>query len=134
LAVHLFVAHLPYALIVFGALVDLIGALRQNEAWRRFGGVLLMAGAFPALLAFFTGQAAVAHAFARPQANFAAIEAHSQWGGAGVWVLAIGGGLRAAWRRHLRGSRGWITLAIGLVSALLIVAITQSGLAIAHGG
>jgi uncharacterized membrane protein len=131
--VHLFVAHVPYTLILVGAGLDLIGVLTGNEQRRRWGGVLLMLGAFAALVAFFTGQAAVAHAFARPQANYAQIDAHMQWGGAGVWLLAIGGGLRAAWRYRLQGIYGWINLGAAIGSALLIAGITYSGLGIAHG-
>jgi uncharacterized membrane protein len=131
---HLFVAHAPITLILVGAGVDVLGALRGDEQQRRWGGVLLMLGAAAALLAFFTGQGAVPYAFARPQPNYAQIDAHTQWAGAAVWLLAIGGGLRAVWRHHLRGLYGWINLAIGLVSGLLIIGITYSGLAIAHGG
>jgi uncharacterized membrane protein len=130
---HLWVAHVPFTLILVGTLFDLIGTARRDEAQRRWGGALLMVGAFAALAAFFTGQGAIPFAFARPQANYAAIEAHTQWGGVGVWLLAIGGGLRAAWRHHLYGIYGWINLGIALVSSLLIIAITYSGLGIAHG-
>jgi uncharacterized membrane protein len=123
----------PFTLILAGTLIDVVGVARQDEVQRRWGGVLLMLGAALALTAFFTGQGAVPVAFARPQPNFAAIEAHTQWGGAGVWLIAIGGGLRAAWRHRLYGTYGWINLGLAVVSSLLIVAITYSGLAIAHG-
>jgi uncharacterized membrane protein len=131
---HLFVAHLPFALILVGAGVDLWGALARNPERRRWGGFLLMLGAFGALLAFFTGQGAIAYSFGRARPDFAAVEAHTQWAGAAVWPIVIAGGLRVAWRRRLDGVHGWITLAAGLLSALLIVGITMSGLAIAHGG
>lgn len=134
MAAHLYVAHLPYALILVGAGLDALGVATASEPRRRWAGHLLILGASLALAAFATGQAAVPYSLARPQANAAAIEAHSLWGGTGVWLLAIAGGLRAAWRHHLHGARGWANLALGVGSGLLIVAITRSGLAIAHGG
>jgi uncharacterized membrane protein len=131
---HLFVAHVPYTLILAGAALDLFGVVARDVRYRRWGGALLIAGAAAAMVAFFTGQAALGHAYARPSPDHARIDAHTQWGGAAVWLLAIGGGLRAAWRRRLDGVHGWVNLAAALVSALLILAITHSGLRIAHGG
>jgi len=131
---HLFVAHAPFVLILTGAAIDLFGALTRSDERRRWAGTLLILGSAAALLAFFTGSAALVHAFSRPQADHGAIEAHSQWAGAGVWLLVIAGGLRAAWRFHVRGLYGWINLALAVLSGLLVVGITISGIRIAHGG
>jgi uncharacterized membrane protein len=132
--VHLYVAHAPYTLILLGAGLDLFGVVTGREPHRQWAGVLLMLGALGAFVAFFTGQAAVPYALARGQAVYPLVEVHSQWGGAGVWVLVVCGGLRAAWRHRVQGPYGWANLGTALISAALIVAITRSGFAIAHGG
>jgi uncharacterized membrane protein len=132
--VHLFVAHVPYTLILAGAGLDLFGMVTRDARHRRLGGALLIAGSLAALAAFFTGQAALGYAFARPGADHMRIEAHTLWCGAAVWLIAVGGGLRAAWRNRLDGAHGWINLAAAMASALLIIGITHSGLRIAHGG
>jgi len=135
LPAHLFVVHFPVALVVTGALLDALGALGGRAEARRWGGILLMIGGGAALLAFWTGQGALDRLgggvalLASP-----VVEAHTQWGGAGVWPLAGAGMLRAAWRSRLDGAYGWANLAAALVAALLAVAITLSGVAIRHGG
>jgi uncharacterized membrane protein len=130
---HLFVAHTPLVLVVLGAVVDLVGAATGQDAWRRWATPLLIIGAAAAVVAFATGQGAAAHAFARPSPQFARIDVHAQLGGAAVWVLVIMGGLRAIWRNRLHGLHGWINLAASALAAALVIAITYSGLAIAHG-
>jgi uncharacterized membrane protein len=130
---HLWIAHAPLVLIVLGAAADLTGAATGQQQWRRWATPLLLFGAAAALAAFATGQGAAAHAFARQPPQFARIDVHAQLGGAAVWVLVVMGGLRAAWRRHLSGPSGWINLAAALVAAVLVIVITYSGLAIAHG-
>jgi uncharacterized membrane protein len=128
---HLFVVHFPVALLVVGAAADLAGAALRSDATRRWAGALLIAGALGAALAFFTGQGA-AFTLGRDPETYLRLETHTQWAGPGVWLLIAAGGLRAAWRERLHGAPGWATLALALLSALLVVAIAQSGAAISH--
>jgi uncharacterized membrane protein len=130
---HLFLAHFPVALVVAGAAADLGGALARNGRTRAFAGVLLMAGGASAFLAFFTGGGALSAALSRILPGDPRLDAHQQWGAAGVWLLVGAAGLRAAWRRRLDGIRGWIALAAALASAAVVTGIALSGAALAHG-
>lgn len=131
--IHLFLAHFPVVLFVVGAGIDAAGAAVGDGARRRLGGQLLIAGALAALLVFFTGQGALSALLMRERPSPELLEAHTQWGGAGVWALVGAGALRAAWRNQLGGTRGWINLAVALAAAALCIAITLSGSAIQHG-
>lgn len=130
---HLFLAHFPLALLVVGAAADAVGVAVGSMPVRRWAGVLLMLGAAAALLAFLTGSGALSDLLGRVPPGHPRIEAHTQWGGAGIWLLVGTGMLRAVWREHLSGPRGWVCLAAALVSALLVVAVSLSGTAISHG-
>jgi uncharacterized membrane protein len=134
MARHLFLAHFPIALLVLGAAADLYGAALSSAPARRWAGTLLMAGAVGALLAFLTGQGALPDALTRTPPPYARVEAHTQWGGAGVWLLVGAGALRLAWRRRLSGLHGWALLVAAVGSAALVIAIAATGTAIAHGG
>lgn len=129
--IHLFIVHFPVALLVVGAAADLAGVGLRSEATRRWAGALLIAGAFAAALAFFTGQGAAA-TLGRDPETYLRLESHTQWAGPSIWVLIIAGGLRGVWRNRLRGTTGWATLGLALLSAFLVVAIAQSGSAISH--
>ncbi|HET8654600.1 MAG TPA: DUF2231 domain-containing protein [Longimicrobiaceae bacterium] len=130
--IHLFVVHFPVAFIVVGAIADVAGAVFRSEGTRRWAGTLLILGAVFALAAFLTGQAALS-ALGPAREGGPRIEAHTQWGAVGVWVLVVAGGLRAAWRQRLRGATGWVMLALAILSAMLVVGIATSGTAILHG-
>jgi uncharacterized membrane protein len=132
MAIHLFLVHFPVALLVTGAAADLAGAALRSEPVRRWAGMLLIGGALAAALAFFTGQGAAATLGRAPE-TYLRLESHTQWAGPGIWLLIIAGGLRAVWRKRLTGATGWATLALALLSAVLVAAIAQSGTAIAHG-
>jgi uncharacterized membrane protein len=129
---HLFLAHFPVALVLTGAAADLGGAVLRSEGTRRFAGVLLIAGGASAFLAFLTGAGALSAALSRVAPGDPRLEAHQQWGAAGVWLLLGAAGLRLAWRRSLDGMRGWIALAAALASAAVIMGIVMSGAAISH--
>jgi uncharacterized membrane protein len=129
--IHLFVVHFPVALLVVGAAADLAGAALRSEPIRRWAGALLIGGSIAAAIAFFTGQGA-ASTLGRDPETYLRLESHTQWGGPGVWILIIAGGLRAVWRNRLHGATGWATLALALLSAALVVAIALSGAAISH--
>lgn len=131
---HLILIHFPVALLVTGAAADLAGAATGRAGLRRGAGWLLLLGALAALLAFFTGQGALQAALGRVSPADTRLEAHTQWGAVGTWALVGAGFLRAVWRDRLSGVHGWVTLAAGVLSALLAVAITLSGHAISHGG
>lgn len=130
---HLFLVHFPVALLVTGAAADLAGALMRNERVRAWAGVLLVLGGAAAFAAFLTGGDALARALARVPPGDPRLEAHAQWGGAGVWVLAGGAVLRGLWMRKLDGVQGWVLLGVSLVSAVVVVLISLSGSAISHG-
>lgn len=129
---HLLISHFPIALLVVGAAVDVWGAIAGSESARRTGGGLLMGGSLAAVLAFLTGGDALAQLMARSPAGGPAVDAHVQWGGAGVWLLAGAGMIRALWRDRTRSPYSWITLAAGVASAVLVVVISLSGTALAH--
>lgn len=129
---HLFVVHFPVALLLVGAAADLAGALMRSDRVRAFAGVLLILGGVSAFVAFFTGGGALAAVLSRVTPGDPRLEAHQQWGAAGVWVLIASAALRAAWRRRLDGVQGWVLLAAALVSAVLVVFIALSGHAISH--
>jgi uncharacterized membrane protein len=134
---HLWVAHFPVALIVTGAAADVAGALLGRTGPRRWAGTLLVLGGIAALLAMLTGTGALEAALPRlgvVGAGAERVEAHAQWGGAGVWVLAGAAALRAAWRNRLDGWHGWALAGAAAVSAALVLAVSASGSAIAHGG
>lgn len=131
---HLFIAHFPVALVVCGAAADLGGAVLRSERARAFAGVLLMLGGASAFLAFLTGGGALSAALSRVSPVDPRLEAHQQWGAAGVWLLLGAAALRAAWRRRLDGARGWIALAAALATAAVVTGIALSGGAISHGG
>lgn len=130
---HVWLAHFPAALIVTGATADVLGAATRRPGLRATAGALLVLGAAAALASFLTGQGALMAAAARIGAANPHVEAHTQWGGAGVWPLAALGLLRFAWRKRLDGVHGWALLAAAIVSAALVLAIVASGLRIAHG-
>lgn len=131
---HLYLAHFPVALVTLGAAADVAGAALRDERLRRFGGVLLIAGALAAFLTFLTGQNALAMALSRVHPGNPAIETHTQWGGAGVWVVVGAGVLRVLWRDRLTGPYGWATLAAGVAAAVVVTALAITGTAISHGG
>jgi uncharacterized membrane protein len=132
LPLHVFIVHFPLALILLGAAGDLVGTAMSSKPLRTWAGTLLILGAFAALLAFFTGAGAASIAWGRPNPDYVLIEAHSQWAGAALWPIVAAGALRAVWRTRLTGSHGWLNLAAALLSAVLIIGISASGIAIAH--
>lgn len=134
MATHLLVVPFVLSLLVLGAAVDAAGALGGDPRLRRAAGVLLLLGSAAALLAFATGQGALFGALTRVHPADSGLEAHTQWGAVGAWVLGGAGLLRALWWRRLQGALGWAALAAALLSAALAVAISLSGLSIAHGG
>jgi uncharacterized membrane protein len=132
MAAHLYLVHLPFALLLAGFALDAIGAALSDGMVRRTAGWLLIAGSLAALLAFATGPGALGRF--GPATSAPVVESHTQWGSAGVWPIAIAGLLRLMWRARLSGSHGWANLALAALAAGLVTAITRSGLAIAHGG
>jgi uncharacterized membrane protein len=130
---HLFVVHFPVALLVVGAAVDLIGTAAASPGLRRVAGGLLILGAFATLLAFATGGPALSHLLLSRPPGDPIVESHTQWGSAGLWVIAIAGAVRALWRDRLTGPAGWPNLLLALLSAAVVIGITSSGLAIRHG-
>lgn len=128
---HHWIVHFPVALLLAGATADLAGALVRDPAPRRWATPLLVLGAAAALLAFLTGQGALLM-MPGGEAAGPALEAHTQWGGSGIWPIAAAGGLRLAWRRRLEGPHGWALLGVALVSALVAVLISSSGMGLAH--
>jgi uncharacterized membrane protein len=129
---HLFIVHFPLALILVGAVADVIGSASGSERMRSWAGALLMIGSFTALLAFLTGAGATSIALSRPQPEFQLVATHSQWGGAAIWPIAGAGILRGLWRNRLQGIRGWVNLAAAVLSAFLVFMISATGVAISH--
>jgi uncharacterized membrane protein len=129
---HLFIAHFPVALLLTGAVADVAGAAFGKRRLRELAGALLVLGAAGAVLAFLTGGGAFAMALMRVAPGDPRLDAHAQWGGAGVWVLAAAGVLRALWIGRLEGWHGWLLLAAALASAALVTALAITGAAISH--
>jgi uncharacterized membrane protein len=130
--IHLFFIHFPIALIVLGAAADVLGAIFRSDATRRWAGVVLILGGAFALAAFVTGESPYS-TLQPPMRGAPRILDHTQWGALGAWLLAAAGAWRAAWRTNLRGARGWTMLTVAVLSALLVVGIANSGMAIVHG-
>lgn len=130
---HIFLAHFPVALILIGALADLIAVTVRRPELRGFASSLLILGGACVLLSFLTGQSALDGIAARQPSGSMAIEAHQQWGAVGSWVVAASSGLRAMWRKQLDGPRGWALLVAAQVAALIVIGIATSGAAISHG-
>lgn len=103
-----------------GAKLRALNVLRRD----RIPGALLMLGGALALLAFFTGQGALDSVLERFPAGSPRIEAHTQWGAVGTWVLGGLALLRAMWRERLEGPYGWANLAAALVAAMVVIGIT----------
>jgi len=131
--IHLLLVHFPLALLCAGTVLDVAGAVTRSDPARRGAGVLLILGSVFALLAFLTGQGAVAPVLARLHPGDPRLEIHAQWGAVGSWVVAAGGALRALWWNRLGGAHGLLTLAVAAASAVLIIFVSLSGLAISHG-
>lgn len=132
--VHLLLSHFPIVLFVLGATLDVVGALTGRPPARRAAGWMLILGAGLAFAAFLTGQGALMRALGANPPDPTAVEMHTRWGGAGVWVLAIAGVTRALWRERFTGVHGWVNVLVALVGAGLVVAITVTGTAIRHAG
>ena len=130
---HVFIVHFHAALVVTGAAADLLGLATGRTGLRRAAGALLVLGAAVAVLAFLTGGGALQAVYPRVGVANTHVESHAQWGGAGVWPVAILGVLRLLWRDRLFGAYGWALAAASILSAILVVAITLSGLTISHG-
>ena len=129
---HLFVAHFPVVLFLVGAGADIVGAATQSGATRRTAGALLIWAGVMTLLAFLTGQGALQAVLEQFPAGSPRIEAHTQWGAVGTWVLGGLALLRALWRDRLDGVYGWANLAGALLAGVIVVGITLSGSAISH--
>ena len=130
---HLFVVHFPVALFVVAAVTDAFGAATENLAIRRGAGALLILGGVLTLLAFLTGQDALQAVIERFPIGSTRLEAHTQWGAVGTWVLGGLALLRALWRDRLDGPYGWVNLAAALLAGAVVIGITLSGSAISHG-
>ncbi|HEU0053467.1 MAG TPA: DUF2231 domain-containing protein, partial [Longimicrobium sp.] len=85
---HLWLAHFPVALLLVGAAADAAGAALRDPRVRRFATVLLVLGAALAVAAFLAGQGALFRVQGRLAPGDPRLDAHTQWGGAGVWALA----------------------------------------------
>lgn len=133
MSTHLILAHFPLVLFVLAAAADLFGAFTDAPAVRRAAGMLIVLGAVAVLLSFLTGEGALSRLLLREAPDPARLEAHTQWAVAGVWLLGGAGVLRALWRAETHGVRGWINLGVAVLAAVLVVFVTLSGTAIAHG-
>jgi uncharacterized membrane protein len=130
---HLFVIHFPVALVLAGALVDLVGVALGDRSVRMWGGRLLIAGGVATLVAFATGEGAKLAGMGSGMMDLARLEIHQQWGSVGAWAVALASLLRGLWRTRLTGSYGWINLGAALGAAVIVVAITVTGTLIRHG-
>lgn len=130
---HLFLVHFPVALIVSGVLVDLAGAATSDENSRIWGGRLLIVGGFLAFITFATGEGAKFAALVSQELDPNLLAQHEQWGSVGAWGLVIMAFLRALWRNHMDGPRGWLNAGLGVAGAALVIMITISGTLVRHG-
>jgi uncharacterized membrane protein len=130
---HLLIIHFPVSLILIGAVYDLLGVGTGERAYRERAGIFLLAGAVASFLAFVTGEGAKFVAIASAGVSIQQIEVHQQWGSVGVWALLGAALLRTLWRKRQSGAHGWLNLAVIVAAAVLVVAITVSGLRVRHG-
>lgn len=129
---HLYLAHAPIGLVVIGAGADLLGVLLGREELRRWASSLVILGGVAAVLAFFSGSGALATMALRSPVEAERVAHHTQWAGAGVWVVVLAALARLRWRRSLHGATGWAALAAVLLAAFVLIGITHSGIAINH--
>lgn len=130
---HLFIIHFPIALILAGAVIDLVGIALGDREVRGWGGILLMAGGVAAFLAFATGEGARMAAIGTGEIDLVRMEVHQQWGSVGAWVLLLIAFLRALWRRRLEGVHGWLNLGLATIAVVVVIATTVTGTLVRHG-
>lgn len=131
---HLIVIHFPISLVFVAATLDLLGVALENRSLRDWCWRFLLAGAFAVLLAFVTGEGAKLDALSSGEIDFQQLEVHQQWGSVGIWAVIGAALLRTLWRNRTTGAHGWLNLAVILLTAALLVAITVSGTMVRHFG
>ena len=136
MSAHVLLGHFPISLILVGAVADLAGFVLASAPLRRFGGWLLILGGVGALAAFMTGSGASRELLARAAGDpvlFERIEAHSMLASLGAWLLAGAAVLRFTWRDRMEGAESIATLVAALLSAVLVLVVGFSGMAVRHG-
>ncbi|MEW6752109.1 MAG: DUF2231 domain-containing protein [Candidatus Latescibacterota bacterium] len=136
--VHPLIVHFPLALLLVGALVDLVALLLpEQHGLRRSAVGLYVLGAVGAIAAAVTGNAAVDSVPLSPEAIPAAVE-HEEWGERTAWLFGILTPIRmlAHWG-YLDRTR-WIHLVFVLLAAAGCFLLYEAGehgaeLVFAHG-
>jgi uncharacterized membrane protein len=131
---HIFIIHFPVALIVMGAVVEVLGVSLAAPRLRHMAWILILTGAVASFLAFVTGEGARIAALGPGTLDFERLEHHEQWASVGTWGLIGGALLRTLWRDRTSGWAGMVNLIVALLLAALVVMITLSGTMVRHGG
>ena len=134
MSLHLFVIHFPVALLTLAVLVDLAGMGLRDAHLREWSWRLLLLGAVMAFIALGTGDGARMNAASSGALDAERMGIHEMWGGSGIWAIAGAALLRTLWRRREGLAFSLLNLALLLVAAGVIVAITLTGTLVRHGG
>ena len=126
---HPQIVHAPIALIVVGALFELIGRATDLEWWRKAAFAMLVVGVLGAGAAVLSGEAAGEAAEKQGVAENA-VDAHED-----VAKVALGIGIAAVIARWLASRTGRAQAAVGLLAlGLHLAAAVTVGLAGHRGG
>ena len=93
---HPLIIHFPIALLIAGAMVDLVDALFERPPWLGVGSAsLYLVGALATVVAYVTGRQAAATVFI-PGMAYPIVEDHRAWALLTAWYVAIVAVIRVA--------------------------------------
>jgi uncharacterized membrane protein len=126
---HPAIVHTPIALIIVGAVFELVGRALDSEWWRKAAFAMLIVGVMGAALAVLSGDAAGEHA-EHQGVSEQAVDEHEEIAKLTLWL-----GLGAVVARALAGRAGAARAAVaGLALLLHLAAATTVGIAGFRGG
>jgi uncharacterized membrane protein len=130
---HSLLAYLPATLLASGAILDLVGTGGARPDLRRAATWLVGLGAVAAVATFLSGNAATHQPGLRAEEIRASLELHTFFGAVGAFGLTALAGLRVLQRRRGSAPPSWRLAALSVSAAAVAIAVTYTGLSIAHG-
>jgi uncharacterized membrane protein len=126
---HPAIVHTPIALIIVGAVFELVGRALDNEWWRKAAFAMLIVGVLGAVLAVSSGGPAGDRA-EHQGVSEQAVDAHEEIAKISLWL-----GIAAVLARAVAGRMGAARAAVGALALLLhLGAATTVGIAGYRGG
>ena len=126
---HPAIVHTPIALIIVGAVFELIGRATDSEWWRKAAFAMLIVGVLAAVLAVMSGGPAGDRA-EHQGVSEQAVDAHEEMAQLTLWL-----GIAAVLARAVAGRLGSARAAVaGLALLLHLAAATTVGFAGSRGG